>query len=72
MFNWSDVVGVAQIVGMIVGLVWAISKIQTTTVVLTQTIGSLDRTITKLEKAIERVEDKLIDHGERIAALEKV
>ena len=72
MFNWSDVVGLAQIVGMIVGLVWAISKIQTTTAVLTQTIGSLDRTITKLEKAIERVEDKLIDHGERIAALEKV
>ena len=72
MFNWSDVVGLAQIVGMIVGLVWAISKIQTTTAVLTQTIGSLDRTITKLEKAIERVEDKLIEHGERIAALEKV
>ena len=72
MFNWSDVVGLAQIIGMIVGLVWAISKIQTTTAVLTQTIGSLDRTITKLEKAIERVEDKLIDHGERIAALEKV
>jgi len=72
MFNWSDVVGLAQIVGMIVGLVWAISKIQTTTAVLTQTIGSLDRTITKLEKAIERVEDKLNEHGERIAALEKV
>ena len=72
MFNWSDVVGLAQIVGMIVGLVWAISKIQTTTAVLTQTIGNLDKTITKLEKAIERVEDKLNEHGERIAVLEKI
>ena len=70
MFNWSDAVGIAQLVSMIIGLVWGISKIQTTTVVLTKSIDTLDRTISKLETAIEKVEAKIGEHGERIAVLE--
>lgn len=70
MFSWSDAVGIAQLISMIVCLVWGISKIQTTTVVLTKSIDALDRTISKLETAIEKVETKIGDHGERIAVLE--
>ncbi len=71
MFNWSDAVGITQLISMVVGLVWGISKIQTTTVVLTKSIDTLDRTIGKLETAIEKVEEKIGKHGERIAVLEK-
>ena len=70
MFNWSDAVGIAQLVSMIIGLVWGISKIQTTTVVLTKSIDTLDKTIGKLETAIEKVEAKIGEHSERIAVLE--
>ena len=70
MFNWSDAVGIAQLASMIIGLVWGISKIQTTTVVLTKSIDTLDKTIGKLETAIEKVEAKIGEHGERIAVLE--
>lgn len=70
MNDWSTVVNFAQLISMIIGLVWGISKIQTTTVVLTKSIDMLDKTIGKLEMAIERVETKIGEHGERIAILE--
>lgn len=66
----SDVLGFAQLGGMIISIVWAISKINTTTLVLTNSITTLDKTISKLEAAIEKVESKIGEHGERIAVLE--
>lgn len=66
----SDILGFAQLAGMIISIVWGISKINTTTQVLTNSITTLDRTIGKLETAIEKVEAKIGDHGERIAVLE--
>ena len=75
MFNWADavgiIVGIANLIGMIVVVVIGITKISTTTDGLTQSITNLNSALAKLENAIEKVEDRMINHGERIAALEK-
>ena len=75
MFNWADavgiIVGISNLIGMIVVVVIGITKISTTTDGLTQSITNLNSALAKLENAIEKVEDRMINHGERIAALEK-
>ncbi len=67
----SGILGLMQFIAIIAGMVWGISKIQTTTIVLSNTIENLNRIIGKLEQAVEKVEIRLIEHAERIAVLEK-
>tara|TARA_R110000803_G_scaffold17804_4_gene47879 strand:+ start:14462 stop:14677 length:216 start_codon:yes stop_codon:yes gene_type:complete len=54
-----------HILVLVVTVVWAIAKINTTSQILTNSVKSLDNTVQKLDT-------KLDEHSERIAKLEAV
>jgi len=61
---------VIELVTVMIAAVWAVSKIKTTTEVLSETMKHLRSSIEKLDLLVERIDEKVDAHGERIAALE--
>jgi len=61
-----------QLIGLIVGGVWGISKIQSTTLVLNTTLQHLDETVKEIKGVISRMEDRLTLHDARLTKLEVV
>ena len=59
-----------EVFAPIVAAVWAVGKIKSTAEGLRHDIKSLDKTIGKPEATLIRVEDRQIQHAERLSALE--
>jgi prefoldin subunit 5 len=59
-----------QLGAVLVAAIWAISKIRTTTEILTKTIEVLSKTIDKLETTLEKMKDNYTQHEIRISHLE--
>ena len=60
-----------QFVSLIVGAVWVVGKIRTTTEVLNNTISNLGKTIERLEVTLLKIETQYISHEVRIAKIEQ-
>lgn len=63
----SDLVPWLQAGGFIVGAVWAVSTIRTTTAVLGERIEALAKALDRFQETVNRVHD---DHEERLRRLE--
>ena len=59
-----------EVVIVAAGAVWAVGRIKTTTEVLSETMRHLRLAIENLDSLVERLDEKVDDHGERLAVLE--
>lgn len=61
---------VIQLVALVAAGIWAVSAIKSTTVQLTATIDTLEKTVSRLAVMIAAIETKAVDHEVRIQMLE--
>lgn len=61
---------VVELVVLVVGVVWAFSKVQSTTLVLNNTIDNLRKSVDKIDETVGKISDKQIEHEVRLGALE--
>ena len=59
-----------EVLTLAVGAVWAVTRIKATTEVLSETMRNLRASIENLDLLVERLDDKVDNHGERLAVLE--
>lgn len=64
------VAGAAQVLGMVGGAVWAVARIRQAGAQLQTNLKSMGRTLDRLDQTIEKLADRLNNHGERLASLE--
>lgn len=60
-----------EIVVLLIGAVWAVAKINSTTSVLNANVKALTRSVDKLEQAIDHMERRLGEHEVRVSLLER-
>lgn len=70
MINWTIVAILVNVVIVVGGGVWAIGIINSTGLVLNETIKNLTHTVEKLENALKDIEAKSHDHDLRLTRLE--
>jgi len=61
---------VVEVVIFVIGGVWCVSSIKSTTAVLSETIKALKQTIDSLRATIREIQNELNEHKAKIAVLE--
>ena len=67
----QDISLLIQILGMVVAAVWVVASVKSSTRSLSQTIEHLATEVGRLERVIERIETRTLDHEVRIQLMEQ-
>lgn len=70
MVNWTVVAVVVNVVVLICGGVWAVGIINSTGLVLNETIRNLTLQVSRLEGALGHMEKRTLDHEIRLTKME--
>lgn len=56
--------------GLLVGAVWCVGRMRSSVELLSASLGSVERTLRRVESAVDLIDGRVDKHAERIAVLE--